>query len=452
MAKPMISSQRRGPSRLPIYYFAFSHLALVLAFLCLATFSQSAMGFFYHPWMMVPVHLVTLGWLSASILGALYMIAPMALRSRLVEGRLDKAALVAYICGLGGMLAHFWIDSYGGMLWSALGVIFAIVVVGSRTIKAVARSPIALGVKLHLSLAFINFLGVALLGVVMAFAKIGWLPLSALLLGSPLSKVYAHFHLAAIGWILMVICGVAYRLLPMLIPTAVPRGAGPIASALLMQAGTLGVLCSFLFERPWLKVSGLLILAGLGAFAASVAWMLRNRRPPAKGLRRPDYGLMHVVQAMLYLLLTVGLGLSFVFLPWPELELLAWIPIYAILGLLGCAASMILGIGSRLFPLYAWLLAFAEAGFEPPPISPHDLSLRGLQAAVLGLWTLGVPTLALGFFWQRPAVVVGGAVLLGLAGLGSAGNFRHVLRQARASVRGEGDAMSARVSGPPSVP
>lgn len=406
-------------------YFAFSHLALILAFVCLGAFPHSAMGFFYHSWMMVPVHLVTLGWVSASILGALYMIAPMGLRSRLAESRLDQVAFGAYVCGLGGMLAHFWIAKYGGMLWSACGVLFAVLVVGWRTVAATGRAPMALGVRLHLGFAVLNFMGVALLGGVMGFAKIG-----RPLVGSPLSNLFAHFHLAAVGWVLMMVCGVAYRLMPMLIPAAVPRGAGPVASAVLLQAGVLGVSLSLLLGRPWLGVSSLLVLAGIGVFFTSVIWMLRNRRSRARGLPAIDYGLLHVAQAMLYLLLAVGLGSSFVFAPWSEAERLDWIPIYGILALLGFASQMILGVGARLFPLYAWLLALADGGFKTPPASPHGFVSSRLQAAVFWLWTVGVPCLLFGFLRQSPRWVAGASVLLGLAALGSAASFRRVFQQA----------------------
>lgn len=420
------SATGRGPSRLPMAYFAFSHLALISAFLCLAVFPQSAMGFFYHPWMMVPVHLVTLGWISASIFGALYMIAPMALRCRLREGRIDKVALWAHICGLGGMLAHFWIDSYGGMLWSACGVVFAMMVVGWRTLAASRGAKVALGVKLHLAFAFFNFLGVAILGGIMAFAKLGWG-----LLGAPLSNVYAHFHLAALGWVLMMIFGVAYRLLPMWLPAAMPRGLGPVLSALLLQVGTLGVFLSLLLDRPWLKASSWVVLGAVGTFAASLVWMLRHRKPRARGLEGLDFSLLHAAQAMLYLLLALGLGLSFVFLPGDEVDRLVWIPVYAILGLLGCAAQMIFGMAVRLFPLYAWLLALAEVDFEVPPASPHGFPQRGLQVAVFVLWTLGVPLLALAFLRQSTSLLVPSTLLLAAAGLASLIQFHHILRRAK---------------------
>ena len=50
------------------------HGALALAFAAIALDARGVAGFFYHSRMLARVHLVTLGWLTASILGSLYMV------------------------------------------------------------------------------------------------------------------------------------------------------------------------------------------------------------------------------------------------------------------------------------------------------------------------------------------------------------------------------------------
>jgi hypothetical protein len=42
---------------------------------------QAVAGFFYHSWMVGDVHLVTLGWITFSIFGAMFLVAPLALRT-----------------------------------------------------------------------------------------------------------------------------------------------------------------------------------------------------------------------------------------------------------------------------------------------------------------------------------------------------------------------------------
>ena len=89
-----------------------------------------------------------------------------------------------------------------------------------------------------------------------------------------------------------------------------------MASAGLLQAGASGLVLSWLTEWPLRMVSCVLVLAGVGIFLGQVVWMLRHRRRRAKGLPAVDVGMLHVAQGMVYLLLALGLGLSFVFGNW----------------------------------------------------------------------------------------------------------------------------------------
>jgi cbb3-type cytochrome oxidase subunit 1 len=39
-----------------------------------------------------------------------------------------------------------------------------------------------------------------------------------------LANVFAYAHLAAVGWVSLMVVGVAYRLLPMVLPSELRRG------------------------------------------------------------------------------------------------------------------------------------------------------------------------------------------------------------------------------------
>jgi hypothetical protein len=86
--------------------------------------------------MLAAVHLVTLGWITSHILGALYLIAPMALRTRLRVTRADYVVFWIYAVAVSGMAAHFWIAETLGMVWAAPLVIASMVWVGARTLAA----------------------------------------------------------------------------------------------------------------------------------------------------------------------------------------------------------------------------------------------------------------------------------------------------------------------------
>src|SRR5580765_3804509 len=58
--------------------------------------------------------------------------------------------------------------------------------------------------------------------------------------------VCAHAHLAALGWATMMVIGVAYRLLPMTLPAAMPSGPRLWLSVTLLQTGVTGLFVTLL--------------------------------------------------------------------------------------------------------------------------------------------------------------------------------------------------------------
>jgi hypothetical protein len=153
----MTAASRLVPATgLPLLYFSFAHFCLALAFAALVVHPGLPAGFFHHPRMVALVHLVTLGWITSSILGAFYIVGPLALRLPLPVGTSDRFAFVGYAGGVAGMVSHFWIGEYSGMAWSAGLVITAVLHVAVRAWTGIAAAPIPWPVKLHVALAFTN--------------------------------------------------------------------------------------------------------------------------------------------------------------------------------------------------------------------------------------------------------------------------------------------------------
>ena len=160
------------PRLLPVLYFGAAHVALALAFGAVAVDPRGVSGFFYHARILGIVHLITLGWITASILGSLYIIGPIALRSWIPATWLDYTAFALVVIGIIGMVAHFWIQDYAGMAWSAVTVGFGIIAVGVHVVRCLDTAALPRAVSAHIVLAFVNILGAATLGVLMGFDKV----------------------------------------------------------------------------------------------------------------------------------------------------------------------------------------------------------------------------------------------------------------------------------------
>src|SRR5689334_13760080 len=172
-AKSDSRSDRRGPARvLPLLFLGTAHVSLALACLLAAWWPQAVAGFFYHAWMVAIVHLVTIGWITFSILGAMFIVGPLTLRMDMPPRRLDYLAYASALVGLVGMVGHFWIQEYGGMAWSAATVATGVFYLTIRIVLSVRRSDAQPGVRLHVVLACVNFWLAASMGLLMAVDKV----------------------------------------------------------------------------------------------------------------------------------------------------------------------------------------------------------------------------------------------------------------------------------------
>jgi len=245
---------------------------------------------------------------------------------------------------------------------------------------------------------------------------------------SQLDLVFAHAHLAALGWGAMMVVGAGYRMLPIILPAAMPGGFWAHASPVVLECGIAGLVWALLYESRYLGLFAALVVAGLVAFLAQVVWMLRHLRPAPTELRRPDWGVAHALASLLCLLLASGLGLYLATAERSETTL-RLASVYAVFGLIGFLSQIIVGVEGRILPLFAWLWGFADRHYESSPPSLHGAPVHPLQAMVFVLWTLAVPGLALGLANERIRAVSVSAGALLIAVVAALANAVVVLRR-----------------------
>jgi hypothetical protein len=412
--------------RVPLVYLGFAHACLAVALVVLALRPGELGGFYYHPRLVALVHLVTLGFITSAILGALYLVCPLAFRLPLPERRLDLVAAVSWVVAVSGIASHFWLERYPGMAWAGAMALLTPLWVGGRVLLGLRRAPVPLEARLPVALAMLNLYLTAGLGVLLGVNKHDpFLPFSQL------DAVHAHLHLGAVGFATLMVVGTGYRMLPMVLPAAMAGGRLALASGLVVEAGVLGLTAALLVSKPLVPPFALLTLAGLALFGSRVAFMLRNRRPPPAERPRPDWPLLHVLQALAYLVVAGILGLVLAVSD-PSDASLRTAFAYGVCGLVGFLCQLVIGVESRLLPLSAWLHAFADGGYQALPSSLHTAMPRRAAAGAVALWSAGVPSLAAGLALDRAAWVSIGAGALALGVLLVAGSAIRALRRLRA--------------------
>jgi hypothetical protein len=412
-----VRSELTPSSAVPLAYYTFAHLGFAAALVVLVIDPALPGASFYHPRMVALVHLVTIPWLTGSILGSFYIVGPLALRVAMPAGKGDWIAFASFATGAIGMVAHFWIGTYDGMAWSASMVTGAVAWVAVRAWRGLPGSPARWPVTLHVALAFANFLAAATLGILIGLDRSrGFLGIS------PLAAMFAHLHLAAVGWVTMMVVGLSYRLIPMILPAAMPTGRSLAASAMFIEAGLVTLTVTLLSGGTIVWSGALLILAGLACFVAQIRRTVARRMPRPPALPARDWSTWQTHAAFLWLLVATTLGVTLAAGVGSEHRLtVMWV--YGVAGLVGFLAQIVTGMQGRLVPLYAWYRAFATAG-SPPERGANSLPHAGFARPIFLLWTAGVPLLAWGLSLQHGlAIRLGGSLLLG--GVVAGGVYMH---------------------------
>jgi len=294
----------------------------------------------------------------------------------------------------------------------------------ARIARRVTRAGVPLAVKLHIVFACANLWLAASMGLLIAIDKV-----AHVLPGYVLNNVFAHAHLAALGWATMMVVGIAYRLLPMILPAAMPAGPRLWLSAILLQTGVTGLFVTLLWRGPFAWIFALTIVAALAAFFSQAAWMLRHPRPRPPKVRTPDPAVLHAGASFLWLAVASVLGV-WLTLAEPSPNTLRVAMAYGVFGLVGFLAQMVVGMEGRLLPIFSWYWAYANTGYKGPVPSQHEMPWRNGQELAFVLWLFGVPALAGGLAFDAIPFVSAAAWSLLAASIVDTANVIRVVHYA----------------------
>jgi hypothetical protein len=395
------AGRARGPDvRLPLTYLAMAAIAFVGATVQVSWLATELTGHYYHPGVLALTHTVTLGWITLAILGASYQLIPIVLKCPLWSERLPWWQLPALMVGIAGMLAHFYIGEWSGMLWAAILVAIAVgahVVNLTLTLRA-TDAPSLLARFVIVALAGISLTMLA--GLALAFHH-----LHPFLPGDFYARLGAHVHLAVLGWVLPMILGVAAQTYPMFL-----LGSGHDTRLERIQlggvvAGVPALVAGLVLSRVVAVGGAVIVTATVAAHLTSLARMVWRHKAP-----RLDWPVRFLLTAAALLVPATLAGLALVL---DVADGPRWALAYGVLALGGWVSLTIVGMMLKIVPFLTWYGAYSHlAGREAVPSlvqlewpAAEATAFVGLAGGIIML-TVGVAT------GRAPVIRVAGVLLL----------------------------------------
>ena len=397
MTRPGPGTGRAPSPTLPLSYLVTAVAAFVLACAAVPGLAPELAGHYYHPRLAALTHTVTLGWITLSIMGASYQLIPIVLERPVWSERLARWQFWILAVGIAGMVSHFYIGRWPGLLTAAVLVGVGVVmhlVNAALTLRSVERWRLT---ARFIAMAFTGLALTVLFGLLLAADRI-W----KFLPGSFFPTLHAHVHLALLGFVAPIVIGVAARVYPMFMLAPEPSGWPERVQFWGLAAGVPAVVMGLLAIPTLVGPGALAVATAATAHLTWVSRMARDRKRPAL-----DWGLRFVLTGSAFLIAgaAVGLGLAFDLLSGPRAALA-----YAVLALGGWVSLTIVGMMLKIIPFLVWYRIYSpQAGRAPVP-TLAQLGWPAAEAVAYALLTGGVAALA-------TALAVGDARLIGAAGL-----------------------------------
>ncbi|MDP2481627.1 MAG: hypothetical protein Q8W51_05120 [Candidatus Palauibacterales bacterium] len=364
-----------------------------------------ARGGYADPRVAAVTHLFTLGWITTSIMGALYQLLPVALGGRFPSRRLGHltfglhvGGVSLFVCGLA--------TGRTGMVIAGAATLGTGLLLFAWHLAAALRGAARRDTTWRCLAAADAFLVVAVsLGVLLAVnLRTGFLGPGRFLL------IALHLHVAAVGWVLLVIVGVSRRLLPMfLLSHGVTEEPGRAAAWLLALGAAVLALVHHVLPLSALPAGGGLLAAGGAAFVGQGALHFRGRRRPSL-----DPGMRLVAVALALLAVAVVLGVPAMLMPGASPRLATAYVAALVVGGLGLFVA---GHQYKILPFLVWHHRFGPVASERPVPMVAELFARGPALASVGLQAVGAAGLVGGILAGSPAVTRAAALLLACGAL-----------------------------------
>lgn len=300
-----LSFDQAPPILVPFRFFLSAPLFALLAALLALWFGPGLLDNRWQPSALALTHLMTLGFLGMAMLGAMMQLLPVMAGSPVTRPvAVARAVHLLLIPGilalvLGFLLARQWPVRVAMVLLGG-GFLVFILAIGLSLKRASSSSPIVVSMRL----AIVGLLVTLLLGLTLA-SNYGW----GWWLTSRVALTNLHLTWGLLGWVGLLVIGVAYQVVPMFqltpsYPRAVTRLLTPaLFCVLLLWSGSL-FLPEYARDKAGLGL-GLLAAAGYAAFAVTTLRLQLQRRR-----KQPDVTLLFWRFAMICLLLALLTGLA----------------------------------------------------------------------------------------------------------------------------------------------
>ncbi|MCR4416184.1 MAG: hypothetical protein NUV92_00360 [Ignavibacteria bacterium] len=348
------------PFKIVVKYFIAAIISFIIFNLMLVIDYKSISGHHFQPKILSINHILTLGFITMIIFGAMFQLVPVVLEVKLFSTILAEIQFWIYTFGVILLTYKFYYFSSNlsfvlpALLLSLAMMIFTINIVISMT--KVKKWNIT---GSYLASALFWLLITALAGYLLAknldkpFIKI-----------NHLQYLKLHAITAFVGWVSMVVMGVSFKLIPMFTLSHGYKLTLAKWSFVLINIGLLGI--NWIMHYPdtgfYNLIFGVLIFAGIILYLIQIFIIFKKRIR-----KKLDIGIKFSAFAFIMMGFSSLLNFSFVFFDYESIKNLTLL--YGFTVLVGYVSFLIVGQMYKIVPFLVWYHKYSsKVGLQHVPM------------------------------------------------------------------------------------
>lgn len=388
---------------LPFYIYA--GISFLVASLFLFAYSEVFLNHYYQPKILAITHIMALGWATMLILGASHQLVPVFIEGRLYSDKLAYLSFLLLAVGVPVLVYGFY--TFDMNIPAKLGGIFVVFAVLTFLINLAVSIIKSNRDNIHamfvITATFWLFYTV-LLGLILVYNFN-----TDLLPDHSLHFLSLHAHSGILGWFLLLIIGVASRLIPMFLISKYTNDRLLWWIYSLINVALILYQCIFIFFDNGLSlfipVIMILIAIFLFVFYCIRAFQNRMRNKLDEQMK---ISLVSVAM-MLFLVLLFIIIISMLCFSEVKPSLVLT---YGFLIFFGWLSSLMLGMTFKTLPFIVWNKVYHHrAAFGNTP-SPKELFEHTIFKIMCIIYLIGFSIFAIGIILASPYLLKIGAFLI----------------------------------------
>jgi hypothetical protein len=389
---------------LPFYYYAAACFVVACAMLLLHTGIFSA--HYFHPHTLAITHLMALGWGTMIILGASYQLLPVLIEAKLDSLLLAKFSFWCTAAGIPLIVTGFYIFDVGLMLKTGgilvnAGIILYLVNVACSIYESKRYDVHAI----FMLVASLWLFSTTFFGLLLVFNFT-----DQLFASDSVAYLSIHAHMGLAGWFLLMIVGVASRLIPMFL---ISKYTNKRLLWLIFALINTSLIAFIIFHLEGQTVMYYLPVAGIiTAILCLIRFVYSAHKLRIR--KRVDK------QVSLSLLSVTGFLLPVLLLPFlvhaVEASSQSMVLLYGFICFFGWITAIILGMTFKTLPFIIWNKIY-QSDTSPGTPTPADLFSEKLYRLMQAAYVTGFLFFIVGIISHSDVMLKGGATFLLLSAL-----------------------------------